>query len=77
MLSAINRVATVRFGADGSSGERVFCAHQHSLRDGTVPVPVSGPEKRFLKNGSGSNSVPGKMVLTVPVSGSGSVPALS
>ena len=32
------------FGSDGSSGERIFCAFQYSLRDGMVPVPVSVPD---------------------------------
>ena len=37
------------FGSGGSSWERAFCARQESLRDGTVPVPVSVPEKRFRR----------------------------
>ena len=86
------RVATVRFGSvtvrawNGSSGS-FFRFRRFLWGKGFSAFQQSSSRKarfrflfRFLRNGSGgsgSSSVPGKTVPTVPVSGSGSVPGPS
>ena len=60
-------------GSGCSSAKRAFCASVQFHRKGRFRFQF-----RFLENGSGGSSSAfgfGKMVLTVPVSGSSSVPA--
>ena len=61
------------FASGGSSTKRVLLCFSTFLKERTVPVPVSVPGKRFRRFRF-PLSVSGKTVLTVPVSGSGSVP---